>query len=472
MKRVLSLAVAILATSGLAEARPRDVLHFQRPAVHPLSAMADSHIIFMNNCLPNGCLVKTGQTDSRVDTSDIAVSTGTLSAWSYGQATWDDTMTCMRATFSRFNVAITDVDPGTTPHYEVMVAGTAQQILGNQGNGVGGIADFPCQDVGNCDAYTPNALVFAFAGAFGPDATEICAVAAQEIAHTWALDHVVDATDPLTYNNYSGMREYHDGEKCGSDCQGGVSPFGLTCTGSGGQATHMCSGNNAPTQDEVATMLALFGPSAPATPPTVSITSPADGATVQGGFAVAATVTDTLAVAKAELRIDGALVGTSTTAPFTWTTSAQLAVGSHTVDVTGYNDGGLTADATITVTIPKECDAPGDCPQSTDTCVQNRCVPGSSAPGGLGTACTSSMDCASQQCANDGSGHQYCVEGCDPTASGCPSGFGCLATGGGGVCWPNADDGGGGGCSTGGGAGGAACFGIGLVALLARRRRG
>ena len=132
------------------------------------------------------------------------------------------------------------------------------------------------------------------------------------------------------------------------------------------------------------------------------------------------------------------------------------------------------ADATITVTIPKQCDAPGDCPQASETCVENRC----GVPGSIGTRrgsapqCTSSTDCVSQQCANDGSGHQYCVETCDPTAAGCPSGFGCLATGGGGVCWPNADNGGGGvGCSTGGGAGGAACFGIGLAALLARRRR-
>ena len=474
MKRVISLAVVLLASTGLAEARPRDVLHFQRPVhAQKLAAQADSHIIYMNNCLPNGCTVKQGQTDSRVDTSDIASQNGVLTAWSYGQPAWDATMSCMRATFSRFNVAITDVDPGMTPHYEVMVAGHATQILGNGGNGVGGIADFPCQSVGNCDPYTPNALVFAFAAEFGNDPTEICAVAAQEIAHTWALDHVVDAQDPLTYNNFNGMRQYHDGEKCGSDCQGGQSPFGLSCTGSGGQATHLCSGNNQATQDEVSTMLTLFGPSAPPTPPTVAITSPADGATVMQGFAVAATVTDSLAVSKAELRIDGNLIGSSTQAPFSWTAPSNLGVGSHQLKVTGYNASSLSADASITVTIGKECSAPADCPIANDTCVDNRCVPGSNTPGGLGTPCTTSAECASQQCGDDGSGHQYCVEPCDPMGgAGCPSGFGCLANGTTGVCWPGADNGGGGGCSSNGtGGGGALCFGIGMIGLLARRRR-
>ena len=292
MKRVLTLAVATLASAGLAEARPRDVLHFQRPAARPVSATADSHIIFMNNCLPNGCLVKTGDTDSRVDTSDIAVSTGTLSAWSYGQTTWDATMSCMRATFSRFNVVITDVDPGTTPHYEVMVAGSAQQIMGNQGAGVGGVADFPCQDVGelrSVHAQRARLRVRRRSSVPMPPRSAPSPRRRSRTPGRSITSSMRPTRSPIT--STTACTSTTTARSAAATARAACRRSALTCTGSGGQATHMCSGNNAATQDEVATMLALFGPSAPATPPTVSITSPADGATrTSAASPVAATV--------------------------------------------------------------------------------------------------------------------------------------------------------------------------------------
>jgi hypothetical protein len=479
--RWLIVALTVVAADAAAQAdiaRPRDVLHFMTPPreLRATATKADTNIIYMNPCLPNGCKVTVGNTDDRVDTSDIATQNGTLTAWSYGDASWQKVMTCMKATFSRFNVVITDVDPGMSPHYEVMVAGSPEQIMGNQGFGIGGVADFPCQDVGNCDPFLPNALVFDFADVFGNDPTEICAVAAQEIAHTWALDHVVDPTDPLTYNNYNGMRTYHDGEKCGSDCQGGKSPFGLTCTGSGGQASHTCSGNGKPTQDEVQTMLALFGPSGPPTPPTVSITSPSDGATVTPQFMVKVNATDDQGVDKVELRIDGSLVGTAISkAPYQWAAPASLAQGSHQIKATAYDVFGATADATITVTEGNPCSQPSDCPMSNDTCVDGRCVPGPNDPHGLGQPCMVGTDCSSGICANDTSGDKVCVEDCDPAKNGCPSGFSCIAAGNGGVCWPTGGNGDqSGGCSTSDSDGsGLALIGLGLGAIViaGRRRR-
>lgn len=478
--RWLLVAVALLAADAVAQAdaRPRDVMHWMTPShehrTFALDAKADTNIIYMNSCRPNGCKVTVGNTDSRVDTSDIASQNGTLSAWSYGDSSWQKTMTCMREVFSRFNVTVTDVDPGMTPHYEVMVAGSPEQIMGSQGFGIGGVADFPCQDVGNCDPYLPNALVFDFSAVFGNDPTEICAVAAQEIAHTWALDHVVDPSDPLTYNNYNGMREYHDGEKCGSDCQGGKSPFGLTCSGSGGNATHTCSGTGTATQDEVKTMLTLFGPSGPPTPPTVAITSPADGANVTPQFKITATAMDDQGVDKLELRIDGSLIGTVTKQPYTWTAPASLAQGPHTIKVTAYDTNGTPADAQVSITEGQPCASPSDCSDSMDTCVDGRCVPGGDAPGGLGTVCTSAAQCASGICASDSTGNKVCVEDCDPTKNGCPGGFSCIQSGDSGVCWPTGGNGdeGGGGCSTSGGDGdGLALIGLGFAAIVVAGRR-
>ncbi len=427
----------------------------------------DTHILFMNKCTGN-CTVGSGNTDNRTDKSDIGH--GSLTQFNQSAAVWSQVMTCMQQTFSRFNVTITDVDPGTTPHMEVMVAGTGAQI--GMPSGVLGVADFPCQSIGNCSTFMSNALVFDFANDpyYSNNPLEICSTAAQEIAHTWALDHVVDASDPMTYNNYNGLRQYKDNQKCGSDCQGGQSPFGQACTGSGGNATHICALGQA-TQNEVTLITSLFGSSAPdTTPPTVTITSPANNASVMPGFSIAATVTDDQAVGMAEAKLDGTSLGVKTSAPFTWTAPQNLTQGAHHLEVVGTDLKGNTANAAIDVSYGTACTQNSDCTGANEVCNNGVCVAGPGAQGGLGSPCTGNADCASGSCGDDGSGNKYCVSACNPAASTCPSGFSCLDSGGGaGVCWPG-ESGGGGGCSTSGGQGAGLIL-LGLGALLAGRRR-
>ena len=85
--------------------------------------------------------------------------------------------------------------------------------------------------------------------------------------------------------------------------------------------------------------------------PTVTITAPGDGATVAPGFTVSATASDDQAVAKVELRVDGALVGTVTSAPYTFQTSASLGEGSHALEARAYDGPGLTDTDTASVTV-------------------------------------------------------------------------------------------------------------------------
>jgi MYXO-CTERM domain-containing protein len=450
-------------------------MHLVAPEALPATTPAvDTHVIFMNKCT-GGCAVTSGNTDNRTDRSDIGH--GNLSAFSQSATVWNQVMTCMQSTFAQFNVTVTDVDPGTTPHMEVMVAGLGAQI--GQPSGVLGIADFPCSSLGNCQSFMSNALVFDFANDsyYTNNPLEICSTAAQEIAHTWALDHVVDPSDPMTYNQYQGMRLYKDNQKCGSDCQGGQAPFfGLTCSGSGGNATHTCALGQS-TQNEVSVIKALFGASTggppDTTPPTVAITSPANNASVAPGFMVTATVTDTVSVASAELKVDGASAGIKTTAPFSWTTSSTLSQGSHTLVVIGTDGAGNTAMATETVTFGSGCMHDSDCTGSNQVCNAGTCVAGPGAQGGLGSPCTSNGDCASGSCGDDGAGNKYCVSGCNPMANTCPSGFSCQPTSGDqGVCWPGADNSGGGtgGCNSAGNQS-APLFLLGLGAVFLTRRR-
>jgi hypothetical protein len=189
------------------------------------------------------------------------------------------------------------------------------------------------------------------------------------------------------------------------------------------------------------------------------------------GFAVTADVSDNIAVAKAELRIDGSLVGTASTAPFRWNASSSLSQGSHHVEVKAYDLSNNTATDAVDVAYGTVCMMSSQCTTSGDVCVDGHCVPGPGQQGGLGSDCTGNEMCASGNCATDGT-HKYCVEPCDVTKHQCPGGFSCQASGDGGVCWPGADNGGGGGCASGGSSGMPLLLFLGLAGVLITRRRG
>jgi hypothetical protein len=136
--------------------------------------------------------------------------------------------------------------------------------------------------------------------------------------------------------------------------------------------------------------------------------------------------------------------------------------------VQGFDIGLTETDATIRVTIGSACSNNGDCDVAGDACVDGRCVVGNDVDGGLGTDCATNTDCASGACAGDSEGNHYCVENCDPTADGCPSGFDCIDTGNGnGACWPGA----GGGCLNASGGTGSMIMLLALVGLLITRRK-
>jgi hypothetical protein len=96
------------------------------------------------------------------------------------------------------------------------------------------------------------------------------------------------------------------------------------------------------------------------TPPAVSITSPANGATVNGTVAVQVSATDNVGVTQVELYRDGVLIGTKTSAPysFNWDTST-VANGAHSLTSKAYDAGGNNAtSAAVNVTVQNDLVAP------------------------------------------------------------------------------------------------------------------
>jgi hypothetical protein len=99
---------------------------------------------------------------------------------------------------------------------------------------------------------------------------------------------------------------------------------------------------------------AFIGAPSDTTPPTVSLTSPAAGATVSGtAVTLSATASDNVAVAKVEFLVDGAVVGTDTSSPYSisWN-STTAANGSHSFTARATDTAGnATTSAAVTATV-------------------------------------------------------------------------------------------------------------------------
>ena len=90
-----------------------------------------------------------------------------------------------------------------------------------------------------------------------------------------------------------------------------------------------------------------------AIPPTVAITSPADGAVLTRAFALSANATDNVVVVGVQFFIDGAPFGTEDkAAPYTRSVPrGTLAAGTHTLSAVARDNAGNTATAAVTVTV-------------------------------------------------------------------------------------------------------------------------
>src|SRR5687768_12996748 len=116
-------------------------------------------VLYMNR---NGGTYSQGNDNSATNTSIVPNGSGTVSAWSYGDQAWDSLMSCVRDMYSRFDIVITEQDPGNTDHIESVVGGTPGQV--GQPNYVGGVAPVN----GDCSV-VERGIVFTFAGVYQGD---------------------------------------------------------------------------------------------------------------------------------------------------------------------------------------------------------------------------------------------------------------------------------------------------------------
>ncbi len=441
-----TLLLPLAAVAGPTPGSPGFADVVVQPARHASGKVAFtqvSHLIYLNNCMPNGCTVYPGSDDSLTQHSSIPTQQAQLAAYGWGQDSWNQLVACVQAMYAPFNVQVTDQDPGpSVNHFELMVGGNSTDV-GIQG--AGGVAPFiPCDG-----QLQDNVISFVFA-AETSDLDYLCWAAAQETSHVFGLDHEMNAQDPMTYLTPPVKKP-------------GFQNSDTPC----GEYSNRTCWCGQPTQNSEQYLMDTMGP-AHLDPATLTIDSPADGSWVEPGVAVHATMMSQLSVTSALLQVDGANETSLTKPPLAFDLPSSLSGGDHTITVTATDTAARQVSASITLHVTASCSDGQKCDKGFG-CLGGYCLPNAQTPGGLGATCTQSSDCITGQCGTDGTAH-LCTGACDNGTT-CPGGYTCLQDASGtGVCWPSSDSGGG--CTTGsGGSPLLALGGLGALIAMMRRRR-
>jgi hypothetical protein len=181
---------------------------------------ARSRIIYLN---PDGVILYPGDNDSSRDISSVVAEPTLIAGWDTDYDTWAETARCVAELYAPFDVTVTDEDPGDAPHIEAVIGGSPADV--GLPDNVAGVSPFAA----DC-SIIERSIVFAFTDALPDDPRTVCEVLAQEIAHSFGLDHERLASDPMTYLDYDGERTFQDQmATCGefSDRKCGIN--GTTC---------------------------------------------------------------------------------------------------------------------------------------------------------------------------------------------------------------------------------------------------
>jgi MYXO-CTERM domain-containing protein len=428
-RKLLVAMVLACTTTAFAGPLRREVKVVQRPVTSAPETIPKT--IFLNRC-KGGCTIKFGTIDDATShTSQIPMggTTFTMSEFAWGDTEWNQLLTCFKEVYSPYGVTVTDVQPPASVDYnEGIVAGTPAEL--GLPDDFGGIAPI----TGTCSP-VDHAISFSFANIYTTvegRVHEICWTAAQEVGHTFGLDHEYEFTDgtsacrdPMTYRDDCG------GEKFFRDIAAKCGEYGpRDCRCSAFQTSHKL-------------LQAYLGAGTPITTATVSITTPAEGGTIANGAAIHATASAQRGVERVEFRLNGYPWSTLPGAAFgptgqpatdySYVLPADVPDGVIDIEIVAIDDLGITGSQKVTVTKGAPCVSADTCAEG-QKCEAGRCFWDPPA-GETGDSCEYDQFCTSGRCGTIG-GDSFCTQTCNASLNNCPDGFDCLANGGENICWP------------------------------------
>lgn len=163
----------------------------------------------------------------------------------------------------------------------------------------------------------------------------------------------------------TGYDVFRDGKNLGSTLNLSFNNTGLVCgtTYIAGVRAHDAAGNNSGTTTLNVTTSACSPPT-DTTPPTVSMTSPSNGSTINGTITVSTNATDNVGVTKVEFYRDGSLFNTDTASPYSTSfDTTSISDGTHTFGAKAYdaaNNVGTSSNVSVTVSNVTPPPPPGD----------------------------------------------------------------------------------------------------------------
>lgn len=288
-------------------------------------------IVYLNRCV-GGLTLNPGLEDNSIgNVSSILSAPVSFPQYPFGDAEWNAIVEGVREIFSPFNIMVTDVDPGNTPHDEAVVCGNSS--VSPDFLDAAGIAPFAC-------GLIPNAITYTFPETIGNDRRFTIETIAQEVAHGWGLDHSFKCEDPMTYLLECGDKSFQDGDfPCGE-----YEARACDCGG--------------PTQNTYRYISELFGTGVADTQaPVASIISPSDGQSFAIGDTVTVSInaTDDVGLSRVDLFADGMQAASDSEAPFGDWDLSNVPVGEHDLYIAAYDfAGNETLSEAITVYVTED----------------------------------------------------------------------------------------------------------------------
>lgn len=141
-----------------------------------------------------GTYMQAADDDSSANRSRIVTNTMTFPPPTIVDGDWPAFVTCVRSKFERFNVIVTEQDPGAAAHVELVVIDQPSQLM--LANGASGIAPFEC-DPGGGPRDFERGVPFLMWNAIRTTADR-CWTASQVLGNTYGLDHALACPDLMT----------------------------------------------------------------------------------------------------------------------------------------------------------------------------------------------------------------------------------------------------------------------------------